>query len=318
VTTPDSPAAPAFDSVSFPKHYNVHASGLEAREITGLLNFFAGNLVKYLFRHGIKQEERPEEWRDVVTDDRYQVSSHGRIRSKQRGFRKLVPVGKGYMSFMVSTPTGARLHYVHHVVAEAFLGPRPDGAQVAHGDGDKQNNRVSNLRYATPKENAADRRRHGTLNSGGKNGQAKLLPDQVDSVRALLATTSDNDIARQFGVSRSTIARIRHGQSWRADLKGSTTEDVKKALWYALAAIEQVDTWPPQTPGPCVVLPMMYDLAFLRMQQVHATDATLLGQVAKAFVHQQPWDARRWLTLSRDLLVSHLGPEVAATVSTRR
>jgi hypothetical protein len=58
---------------------------------------------------------------------------------------------------------------VHHLVLEAFVGPRPAGHEAAHGDGDKTNNALANLRWATPKENAADRYRHGTVLFGTRH-----------------------------------------------------------------------------------------------------------------------------------------------------
>lgn len=51
---------------------------------------------------------------------------------------------------------------VHRLVGEAFLGPRPEGLETRHLDGDACNNRLSNLRYGTHLENEEDKRRHGT------------------------------------------------------------------------------------------------------------------------------------------------------------
>jgi hypothetical protein len=59
--------------------------------------------------------------------------------------------------------------YVHHLVLLAFVGPRPAGRQAAHGDGHRTNNLLSNLRWATPKENTADRYRHGTVLFGTRH-----------------------------------------------------------------------------------------------------------------------------------------------------
>jgi hypothetical protein len=50
---------------------------------------------------------------------------------------------------------------VHQLVAEAFHGSRPDGLVIRHLDGDKMNNRATNLRYGTSSENAQDRLEHG-------------------------------------------------------------------------------------------------------------------------------------------------------------
>jgi hypothetical protein len=56
-------------------------------------------------------------------------------------------------------PTGAR---VHQLVMRTFVGPPPEGMVVCHNDGDATNNRLSNLRYDTPRENTFDNVRNGT------------------------------------------------------------------------------------------------------------------------------------------------------------
>jgi hypothetical protein len=53
------------------------------------------------------------------------------------------------------------VRYVHSLVAEAFIGPRPIGLEVRHLDGDSTNNAVDNLRYGTHAENMQDRVKHG-------------------------------------------------------------------------------------------------------------------------------------------------------------
>src|SRR5690606_38480338 len=56
----------------------------------------------------------------------------------------------------------------HVLVAEAFIGPRPEGAECLHGDGDHTNNMVSNLRWGTKSENQLDSVRHGTHHQANK------------------------------------------------------------------------------------------------------------------------------------------------------
>lgn len=45
------------DSVNHPKHYTSHPSGVECIEITRHMNFNLGNVVKYIWRAGLKDEE---------------------------------------------------------------------------------------------------------------------------------------------------------------------------------------------------------------------------------------------------------------------
>ncbi len=229
-------AATEFDPVHRPKHYATHPSGVEAIEITEHLSFCLGNALRLLWRatghnEGVGAVDEPEEWRFLTVDPRYEVSSYGRIRRGDR-IRKTNPTKHGYPAFVVSTSDGARLYYVHHLVAEAFLGSRPKGLQVAHNDGNKSNNHRWNLRYATPKENAADRKRHGTWNDGSQNGQAKLTDEQVEAIREQFKTKSPSELAAEFGVSRSTIDRITKGQAWEQTYLRTPAEDREKAIWY--------------------------------------------------------------------------------------
>jgi hypothetical protein len=52
------------------------------------------------------------------------------------------------------------MKYLHQLVAESWHGPRPDGAQALHWDDDPDNPHPDNIRWGTPLENAADRRRN--------------------------------------------------------------------------------------------------------------------------------------------------------------
>lgn len=42
------------DSVNHPDHYNAHPSGIECIEIVRHMNFNIGNVIKYLWRAGLK------------------------------------------------------------------------------------------------------------------------------------------------------------------------------------------------------------------------------------------------------------------------
>lgn len=45
------------DPVNHPKHYNEHPSGIECIEIVRHMNFNLGNVMKYIWRSGLKDEE---------------------------------------------------------------------------------------------------------------------------------------------------------------------------------------------------------------------------------------------------------------------
>jgi len=122
-------------------------------------------------------EHPEEEWRPVAGyEDRYEVSSLGRVRSlwaigwnyrRRRDLILKTPLNKqGYPTVnLAGTPR--RPHEVQKLVCLAFHGPRPSERHTAaHRDGIKPNCSAENIRWATWEEQAADRKRHGTARGG--------------------------------------------------------------------------------------------------------------------------------------------------------
>ena len=121
-----------------------------------------------------------EEWRGVVGyEDRYEVSSLGRVRSMpttlpdgrnwQGKIRKLTLCGEPvrYLRLTLHKDGSRKLGLVHRLVCEAFHGPSPEGKPWAlHRDGNNLNNRADNLYWGSPLENAKDRDRHGRTSNG--------------------------------------------------------------------------------------------------------------------------------------------------------
>lgn len=112
------------------------------------------------------------EWRDVVGyEGYYQVSDEGQVRSLLTNKAlKAHPDRRGYLGVsLYSRGRDTRKRKpIHTLVAESFIGPRPEGLDVCHNDGDKLNNRACNLRYGTRSENIMDAAKHGTHYLGSK------------------------------------------------------------------------------------------------------------------------------------------------------
>ncbi len=171
-----------------------------------------------------------EQWRPIPKwEGLYQVSDHGRVRSLPR-VRKdragkvrrwpgkqlaLVRDGNGYLRVNLSDLGRREARCVHGLVAEAFIGSRPESMEVCHNDGNRDNNALSNLRYGTALENQRDRRAHGTDPTGSRNGRSKLTDLDVERIRTLSGKRPIRNLASEFGVSESQIRRVQRGEFWR-------------------------------------------------------------------------------------------------------
>ena len=112
-----------------------------------------------------------------------------------------------------------RSQYAARLVCEAQHGSSPSNDhEAAHscGNGHLACINGKHLRWATPKENAADRILHGTVNSGERNGKSKLTAAQVKEVFSRFSSGEPAaSIAKDFpfGNPRS-IYQITSGKTW--------------------------------------------------------------------------------------------------------
>lgn len=118
------------------------------------------------------------------------------------------------------TPNGYRMIHVHTLVLTTFVGPRPAGMQCCHWDGNKTNNALSNLRWDTPKANAADKIRHGVApysgSPGEKNPNARLTSAIVSAIRMdhSAGLAGYKKLAKKYGVNQYTIRSIIKRRNW--------------------------------------------------------------------------------------------------------
>lgn len=106
------------------------------------------------------------EWRTVIGFPDYMVDKIGRVKRIKRDGRNRQPKelkpcinGHGYLCYGLTAEFGgkAKTTPIHKIVIEAFLGPRPAWADgIDHINGDRLDNRIENLRYATAKEQTAN------------------------------------------------------------------------------------------------------------------------------------------------------------------
>lgn len=161
-----------------------------------------------------------ENWLYVAGREDYQVSDQGNVRSRRspnghgppvpwRLLKPHVRKKSGYAFVKLVGPPGPRDAAVHQLVLEAFVGPRPPGLQVRHGNRVRHDNRLENLCYGTALENAADRDAHGTTARGGSHYKARLSDADVTRLRELRAAgLSYAKAGALMGVHRSTARQV--------------------------------------------------------------------------------------------------------------
>lgn len=177
--------------------------------------------------------DSPELWKDVPGyEGFYQVSDHGRVKAlsrviQRRAGRRATWTEQRWPEHIMHTSLHSRYakvglhnrerqakHYnVNVLVLLTFIGPCPPGHQACHNDGNKHNNRLSNLRWDTPKNNHADKRQHGTHLLGETKPQAKLTEQQVRAIRDDIRP--HETIARDFGIALSNVWLIKARRSWK-------------------------------------------------------------------------------------------------------
>jgi len=155
----------------------------------------------------------------------YRVSRDGEVRSCwSRGFRRtltdtwqaLKPIRRGrYLTVNLSDGGRKVARFVHRLVLEAFVGPRPEGMVCCHDDGDPANNRVENLRWDTYQSNSNDMLRHGTRLIGSA-ARSKLDEGEVAAIRRSRSEgVSFAELASTYGVSHQNVQAIVYRRSWR-------------------------------------------------------------------------------------------------------
>jgi hypothetical protein len=105
-----------------------------------------------------------------------------------------------------------RRAYGSHFVLEAFVGPRPDGMEACHTDGDCTNDAADNLRWDCPAANKADMVRHGTRQRGEAINTAKLTPEAIRDIRR--AGYPLRPSAEKYGVTTTLISLILRRKVW--------------------------------------------------------------------------------------------------------
>ena len=159
-----------------------------------------------------------EIWKPLRESAWYDVSSLGHVRSwrsRKRGQRREVPNqlkiwksdwGVSVMLRLIDGDRRTTARIVAWLVAEAFIGPRPEGHVCRHLNDDQWDNCA---------ENWEDARRNGKAPVAQRHGCAKLTAGQVRQIRSVAKRGEARRIAQEFGVSEALVSMIRRGHNWK-------------------------------------------------------------------------------------------------------
>ncbi len=175
-----------------------------------------------------------EIWKAIPAFPDYEASNLGRVRSLPRvrtdaggrngGIRnRNVPgvilrpaLHKGYPHVALTVDAKGYTMPVHRLVLEAFVGPRPDGMECRHLDGNRTNANLDNLAWGTPSENQMDRAEHGTANIGEQHPMSKLTElDVIEILWRSEAGDTQTELAEMFDVSRKAIQLVTSRDRWQ-------------------------------------------------------------------------------------------------------
>ena len=147
-----------------------------------------------------------EVWHGIKDHPLYEVSNYGNVRNRKTS-HVLTPMWNGRAKVRLSTKPRIDRD-VAHLVAEYFIGSRPIGYVIMHLDDNPKNNRVTNLKWGTHRDNSRD------MASKGRGGFQVLSAEVVAEIRARRSSGERGRVlAIEYGVSEQRVCDILKGRT---------------------------------------------------------------------------------------------------------
>jgi len=158
-----------------------------------------------------------EVYKEIPFAENYLCSNYGNVKSKRYNKPLKGNVNNcGYKR--VQLGSSGNKHFVHRLVAETWLEKHFNKDVVNHLDGNKLNNKHTNLEWCTRSENdihafANDLRKS---KKGENHHNHKLTLLDVTRIRLLLSKNYNcTYIANEYNVHRRTISDIKNNKTWK-------------------------------------------------------------------------------------------------------
>ena len=172
-------------------------------------------------------------YRGVSYKEYYKVSNLGELESVARKgqgpftsktFLMQYTLHNGYPQVSLHKNGDRVVAKVANIVLETFISTRPKGKECCHKNDIRDDSRLENLYWGTPKQNHADAKRNGKMEivrrsalKGEDCHTAKVTKELVVQIRNLynIYGKSIKKIARRFNLPFQLIYRIVVRQTWR-------------------------------------------------------------------------------------------------------
>lgn len=175
-----------------------------------------------------------EAWKslDFIGFPYYKVSNFGRV-SRLGRIKTLIKNKSGYLKVNLYHLDIVKTYAIHRLVLMAFAEDKSKfSLTVNHIDGIRDNNHISNLEWATHKEQSYHRDHIGPnaginkiIFAGSKNPMSKLTEEIVLSIYNEPKELTNREISNKYDVPYERVRLIRNGEIWKSvtQTQGSTT-----------------------------------------------------------------------------------------------
>lgn len=170
-------------------------------------------------------DEDTEEWRPYPGDANYLVSNQGRVKhlsyvtTHGRAIKERTIAGSlhkdGYIFVsMVRGNSEYKQVPKHRLVAETWIDNPENKPEVNHKDGNKMNNAVENLEWATRSENQLHAIQHNLQPIQTATYKGKLSREEREQIlnRYAVEDVSVRELAQEYKVSHTTIYSLLHNK----------------------------------------------------------------------------------------------------------
>lgn len=166
-----------------------------------------------------------EVWKPVKGyEGRYEVSNLGNVCSlnyNRKKIRKNLSLNRflcGYNSVSLYKNRISTEMLAHRIVAQAFISNPENKTEVNHKNSIRNDNRLENLEWVTPKENTQHAMELGRLNLPGEQSpRSKLTNRGVKEIRSKYVHNEYGYIrlGKEYGVSSTAIKNVVTRKTWK-------------------------------------------------------------------------------------------------------